>query len=298
MKNILLVLALFLLIPTCFIAAEIEAHVSVNMEQLNQEQQINVSSMQGDVESYLNSTQFTDIEWEGPAIPVDVAIFLTGGNGYKYSARVFISAKRYLYGSEGATVTVNFIDDKWSFEYARNAVFSYDPNRFHEFSSLLDFYMLLIIGMDADTYEDGSGYPIYEKAKNVVRLGSNANANGFETYSQPGDFTRYNLVNELTDPTYDPFKTLVFEYYVDGLDQMSVNKDEATAVIAEIISDMAEFKKNKLVRSSMFVSLWFATKYRELATLFEGYKDTQVFQDLIYLDPTNSSVYIEAQDAK
>ncbi len=297
MKTIFLLIVVALFLPNMLSAGEIEARVSVNMELLTQEQQINVSSMQGDVESYLNATQYTDIDWEGPAIPVDVSIFLTGGSNYKYSARIFISAKRYIYGSEGATVTANFIDDKWSFEYSRNAVFSYDPNRFHEFSSLLDYYMLLIIGIDADTYEDGSGYPIYERAKNIVRLGNAANGNGYETYSQPGDYTRYNLVNELTDPTYDAFKTLVFEYYVDGLDQMAVNKDEALGVIAEIIGDMAEFKKKKLVRSSMYVSLWFATKFNELATLFKGYSDEKVFNDLIYLDPTNGSVYLEAQES-
>ncbi len=293
--TIMMIFAMFCL-PVLLTAAEIDARVSVNMEQLTQEQQINVGSMQSDVETYLNSTQFTDIEWEGPAIPVDVAIFLTGGSNYKYSARVFISAKRFIYGSEGATVTMKFIDEKWSFEYARNAMFSYDPNRFHEFSSLLDFYMLLIIGIDSDTYEDGSGYSIYEKAKNIVRLGNAENANGYQTYSQPGDFTRYNLVNELTDPTYDPFKTLMFEYYVDGLDQMAVNKEEALGVLAEIISDMAEFKKQKLIRPSMLVSLWFASKFNELATIFKGYSDDQVFKDLIYLDPTNGSVYLEAQE--
>ncbi len=296
MKTIILLIIAVFCLPIITSADEIEAHVSVNMEQLTQEQQINVSSMQSDVESYLNSTQFTDIEWEGPAIPVDVLIFLTGGSNYKYSARIFISAKRYIYGSEGATVTMKFIDEKWSFEYARNAVFSYDPNRFHEFSSLLDYYMLLIIGLDSDTYEDGSGYTIYEKAKNIVRLGNAENADGYQTYSQPGDYTRYNFVNELTDPTFDTFKTLMFEYYVDGLDQMAVNKEESLGVLAEIISDMAEFKKQKLVRPSMLVSLWFASKYAELADMFKGYSDPQVFKDLIYLDPTNSSVYLEAQE--
>lgn len=296
MKTIIIMLFAAFCLPNLMTAGEIDAHVSVNMEMLTQEQQINVGSMQSDVESYLNSTQFTDIEWEGPAIPVDVAIFLTGGSNYRYSARVFISAKRYIYGSEGATVTIKFIDEKWSFEYARNAMFSYDPNRFHEFSSLLDYYMLLIIGIDSDTYEDGSGYPIYEKAKNIVRLGNAENADGYQTYAQPGDFTRYNLVNELTDPTFDTFKTLMFEYYVDGLDQMAVNKEEALDVMAEIIGDMAEFKRKKLIRPSMLVSLWFATKFNELATIFKGYPSDQVFKDLIYLDPTNGSVYLEAQE--
>ncbi|MFW5662348.1 MAG: DUF4835 family protein, partial [Bacteroidota bacterium] len=78
-KNITILLAVFL---TSFLIAEaneVEANVTVNMEQISQENRTNVMSLESDLEKYINSQTFTDLEWEGPPIPVEISIYLSGG---------------------------------------------------------------------------------------------------------------------------------------------------------------------------------------------------------------------------
>jgi hypothetical protein len=103
----------------------------------------------------------------------------------------------------------------------------------------------------------------------------------------------------LTDLKYEPFRKLIFSYNADGLDLMSKDKNKALEIIAYIISEMADFKRNKLSSSSALIQLFFQSKNRELADLFRGYiKDKQIYSDLIYLDPTNTSIYLDAKENK
>ena len=86
-----LCLAALILIPKLAAAQEIEARVQVNTEQIIPEDRINIQTMESDITTYLNTNRFTDKDWEGDRIPVDVNVVLKGGGG-KYSARLFISS--------------------------------------------------------------------------------------------------------------------------------------------------------------------------------------------------------------
>ena len=281
-------------------AQEIEAHVSVNMEQIPQEFRVSVNSIAGDIERYLNSQRFTSIEWEGPRIPVDLSIALTGGSRNVYSAQLFIASKRFIAGTEGGqSITLRLLDKTWSFEYNMGANHSYNPQRYDPFTTLLDFYMLLIIGFDLDTYNEFDGTLVYEKAKLLTAMASTYNADGWETISNPGEFTRYNFINELTSFRFDGFRKLITSYYVDGLDLMNKDREQALDNLAFVIQEMADFKRNKLVEQSIIIQAFFEAKSLELAETFKGYtKHPSVFKDLIYLDPTNTAVYDDTQKGK
>lgn len=275
-------------------AQEIEANINVSLEQIDQENRIYVTSMKSDLERYINNQRFTNIEWEGSRIPVDISIYLTGGYQGRFSARMFIASKRYLYGQEGgASITLRLVDEKWSFDYAMGASHSYNPRRFDKFISLLDYYLLLIIGFDMDTYGELDGTPIYEMSKEICRLGASYGASGYSTYSQPGEFTRYSLISELTDLRYEPLRILFFEYYVDGLDMIAENREEALIRLREVIDDIADFKKNKMVGPSVLLQAFFDAKAGELAASFKDYPDKTIYKTLMYLDPGNTMIYEE-----
>ncbi len=292
------ILAFFAMISFAF-AQEIECNVSVDLEQIAPENRVNVSTMENDVKNYINNQRFTDLNWEGKKIPVDINIYITGGSRNRYSAKLFIVSKRYIAGGEGTSVTLKLIDNDWSFDYAQNATLSYNPSRFNEFSSMLDFYMLTIIGYDMDTYGELDGTACYEKAKQVCQLGASAGVSGYQAYSDPGKLTRYSIVSELTDFRYEDFRKLIFSYFVDGLDQMDTKRDEAIKQLAGVIYDMSEFKKNKMVGQSVLVQAFFDAKSMEICSIFKGIKDyPDIFGQLMYLDPMKSSDYQAARDAK
>ncbi len=298
-KLFIILLGLIALSPSMkLLAQEIQAQVTINMDYVDPENRVYVSTMQRDVENYLNNNKFTKLEWEGPKIPVDVSIFLTGGNKGVYAGKLFIAAKRYVEGQEGgATVTLRAVDEKWAFPYSQGASLSFNIMRFDEFTSLLDFYILTIIGYDADTYGELEGSHIYDQAKQIIQMGAARGVDGYSTMITPGEYTKFSIINELTDIRYEDFRKLIYSFYVDGLDEMAKNKEKGLDNLAKVVADMAEFKEKKLSVPSALLQLFFDTKGRDLAGIFEGYKkDMNVFKNLIYLDPSNTRFYEESKN--
>lgn len=297
MKQVILLL--IFVINSNIKAQEIEASVSVDLQQINQELRINVQTMANDLQDYINNTKFTQLQWEGPKIPVDISIILSGGQGDRYSGRLILTSQTRLNGDDNIRTTVlKLMDAQWSFEYQRGAFFSYNPLRYDPFITLIDFYMNLAIGADMDTYEELAGTPMYEVARQLCLLGASNNGPGYKTNSQPGEFTRYNLVTEMVDLRFEDFRRLLFDFFYDGLELMITNKEDGLNNLVDIISDMADYKNDKLVGPSVFLQAFFDAKAKEIAAVLKGYKNEQVFKDLMFLDPSNSTLYQEAQNAE
>lgn len=301
MKLFAILITLLLLINWASFGQEIKADVTVNMEQLPFELRTNVSTMENDLESYINNQSFMKQQWEGEPIPVDINIFLSGGTGNIYSAKIFISSYRFLDGPNeepGRTVTIKLFDTEWKFQYSLGANLSYNDMRFDAFTSLIDFYMLLIIGFDLDTYGMAAGKPAFEKAKTIFQLGASVKALGYDTYTKQGEFNRFNLVNELTDLRYENLRTIIYKYYIQGLDVMGFDKEKALKNIEEVLAEMAEFKKSKMIGPSVLMQAFFDTKAQELGAIFNGYQNQDVFTYLMYLDPGNTIIYNDAKEGK
>jgi hypothetical protein len=301
LKKIIILFAIFFSILISEAESqEIEANVIVNMEQLTFEARSYVNSMEFDLENYINNQKFTDLNWDGPKIPVDINIFLSGGYNKQFSAQVVFVSRRVIRGTEeqGQSVELKLLDKLWSFQYQSGGMFSYNPTRFNEFSTLIDYYMLMIIGYDMDTFGELDGSKYLDQSKQIAHMAAAMNKNGYSTNYAPGELTRYSLISEMTDPRYDGFRKLIFAYYVDGLDLMSEKKEEALKNIENTIAQMAEFKRNKLSGPSVFLQVFFDSKSMELAQLFRGESERGVWDNLIYLDPTNTMMYQDAAKGK
>ncbi|MDC1068815.1 DUF4835 family protein [Candidatus Kapabacteria bacterium] len=298
MKSTLLAIIL-VCINTLLVSQEIDANVTIDDQALEQGMRINISSLAQDLEKYIDNTRFMDDDWEGEQIPVDLAIVLMGGNRNIYSARLLINSQRYVYNGDGEkSIVLKLIDNQWQFEYQRGAFHSYNHLRFNSFISLIDYYMLLVIGSDLDTYGDEASDDAYERARQICLLGASANSTGYETYNEPGEFTRYSHISQILDPRYNEWRELVATYYLDGIDYIKEDIVTAKSNLSIIISKMADFKANKLSGPSVVLQAFFQSNAKQIAQFFNGYENQQVFEDLYYLDPSNSMQYRKAQDGK
>lgn len=278
---------------------EIQIEVNINVEQLEFEARNYVSNMKRDIENYVNNQKFTQNDWEGPKIPVQMTIYLAGGSNNRYSAKMFLISTRPIDGpGERQSVNLKLFDNQWSFEYGLGANLTYNPLRFDAFTSLIDYYMLLIIGFDLDTWEELGGNSSFSEVRKIVELGISQNAEGFTSNSAPGDFTKFNLTSELSNMRFFDFRKLLFSYYVDGLDLMEKQKEQAMKNLKNFIYELALYKRDKLVESSVLMQLFFDTKAQEIASIFNGVHDDEVFQNLKYLDPSNSTLYDDAKAGK
>jgi hypothetical protein len=288
-----------ILLSISLYSQEIDANVTVDVQALDQEARINVATLGQDLESYIDNTVFIAENWEGEKIPVEVAVVLMGGSNNMFSGRLLLNSQRPIYNGNGdKAIVMQLIDNQWQFEYQRGAFHSYNHLRFNSFISLIDYYMLVLIGADLDTYGDEMANDAYERARQICLLGANAGAAGYETFNEPGEFTRYSHVSELLDPRYKEWRDLVASYYLDGIDYLIDEPETAKDNLRIIIGKMAVFKETKLSGPSVVLQAFFESNYMQIANLFKGYDDEQLFKDLQYLDPSNSTTYLEAKDAK
>lgn len=298
LKILTALLILLLTLLQDLFGQEIELTVNVSIDQLNFESRRFVSTMKQDIEQYVNNRRWLDNQWEDDKIPVEMNIVLAGGANQKFSARMFLISKRFIFGTDkGASVNLRLYEDKWSFEYMQNASLSHNPLRFDPLTSIIDYYMYLVLGFELDTYEELGGSKAFEMARRVVSLGASYNAPGFDTYSPFGEFTKHNLMSEIQNMRYDPIRKTWFAYYYDALDIMADSPEKGKLAMVSVINELYEFKKNKLSGPSVLLQLFFDTKAQELSEFFKGYNnpDAMIFEKLIYLDPGNSTIYREAK---
>jgi hypothetical protein len=294
MRSFFLLVALALGIVTSR-AQELDPTVTVNMDALTLDQRQDVLTMAETVKNYLRNNRYTDADWEGERIPVDVSIWISGRNGTKYTARLSVVSKRLINNVPGSgSGLLRVFDQDWTFEWTFNPTLVYQPLRYDPFTSVLDFYMMIAIGLDMDTYDDQGGTEMYKMAQNIAQSGNAQGVSQFSTNYQPGQFTRMSLITELMDMRYVGLRRLFFDYH-DAVELYAQNKEQGRAAVEAVIHDIAEFKRSRISNRSVLLQAFFDAKTLEIADIFRGYKGAQVWTDLRFLDPGNTQQYEAAR---
>ena len=279
-------------------AQELQATVNVNMQTLTQDQRQDMMTMARDVENYLNSNRYLNRDWEGERVPVDVTIYVNSRNGNRVSGRLSVVSKRLVNNVAGTgSGLLRVFDQDWVFEWSFSPTLVYQPLRYDPFTSVLDFYMLLAIGMDMDTYDDLAGTEAYKIAQQIAQNGNAQGISQFSTVYQPGQLTRMSLVTELMDMRFQPMRRLMYDYH-DAMDTYDTDKLKGLADLELVIRDLADFKKNKLSSRSVLMQVFFDAKSMELAGMFKGVKSPGLWADLRFLDPGNTQLYEAAQQGR
>ncbi|MFN4766626.1 MAG: DUF4835 family protein [Ignavibacteria bacterium] len=277
-------------------AQEIELQVNVDLQNISFDNRIDIQNLKQDIVNYINNQRYSEQEWDKPKVPVDIGITITsrGGNN-TYSGILTIMAYTVLENGS-RSILMRAMDKQWTFEYAPGNMMTFQANRFNALSSPIDFYMLMAIGMFLDTFGELDGTPYYEKAKVICRAGAGANATGYPVTPDPSVPSKLGLSTEASDLLYEEFRKLIFSYHFDGLETINKDKSQGLQLLATIIEQMSQFKKSKVTMRSQFMESFFNSKFQELADLFKGYQDPEVFNNLSQLDPANSSVYQSAKE--
>jgi hypothetical protein len=169
--------------------------------------------------------------------------------------------------------------------------------RYETFTSVVDFYVLLAIGMDMDTYDDLGGQFVYERAKQIAGLGNAAGIKSFSTNYQPGEFTRMAMITELTDPRYNGLRRLVYDYHV-ATDEYTIDPVKGRTEIAAVVHDIADYKQSSISNRSVILQMFFDAKSGEIAEIFKGQKDSPIWNDLRFLDAGNTQLYEKSRSGE
>ncbi len=286
-------LIIFLLAASIATAQELNCKVEVNYESLPVNNRELLSDFQGVIESYLNSTRFTNDDW-AQKIDCTFSIFFTGASSdVDYSAQIVIVSQRPIFNSQKNTPILTINDGQWTFKYQRGQALYSNLTTFDPLTSFLDFYALIIIGMDMDTFENFGGTEYYKKALDIANMGAISSSNtGWQSSSAV--YSRLGLIGDILNEKYAAFRSSVFDYHQYGLDSYSKNPKLAQEYMVELINILWEMYTKTGSINSVYVRTFFDAKNGEIVDYLRTYPDPEIFNKLKKIDPPHSSKYDSA----
>lgn len=290
MKYTLLIILLF---GSVLSAQELNCKVEVNYESLPVNNRELLTDFAGIIEGYLNSTRFTNEDW-AQKIDCTFSIFFTGASSdVDYSAQIVIVSQRPVYNSPKNSSMLTINDGQWSFKFQRGQALYANQTTFDPLTSFLDFYALIIIGMDMDTFENFGGTVYFKRALDIANLGATSSANtGWLPSSAV--YNRLGLIGDILNEKYAAFRGAVFDYHQYGLDSYSKNAKLAQEYMVQLINVLWEMYQKSGSINSVYVRTFFDAKNGEIVDYLRSYPDPEIFNKLKKIDPPHSAKYDSA----
>ena len=294
MKLTSVLVALFivrLFTPSAALSQEVECTVHVNYEAVGSTNQDLLQDFESDIFTYINGYRWGPDQLD-EKIQFTIDIFISGISGdNKYLAQAFIGSKRKIFGSGQSSAVVRVFDESWEFTYVRNRPIEHNFYSFSDLASFIDFYVLLVIGYDYDTYENLLGTPFFQKAADVANLGRNSGKRGWQETSS-GTYNRVRLIDEILNAKFAPVRTASYTYHFGGLDSVHFDPQHGYGNMLKAIEAIGNVRRQADPRNQI-IKAFFDTKYLEIAEQFLNYPDRTVYMTFAKIDPGHQTTYEE-----
>ena len=252
-----------------------------------------LDELRGQVRDYLNRRPWTeDVYGPDEQIECDVQITVRQAVSLtRFDADVVVSARRPVYGTAQRTTLFSVSDEEWEFDYTRGQALVYDPNRYNSLTSVLDFYANLILGYDYDSFSELGGTEYFRRARQTAELGrATLGAKGWGG-DRNEDRSRYTLIQEVLDPTFEPLRRAGFTYHYRVLDHFLVEPEaswaEAVGVLGELHELFLLFNRRRYA-----TDVFYGAKADEIvALLVDSPQRNEAYALLSEMDPARISVY-------
>jgi hypothetical protein len=245
------------------------------------------------IREFVNNTRWTTETFaDNEKIECSMTINLSEMTSVEdFGGSIQITSARPVFNSSYKTAVFNFRDEDFKIKYQRNApmIFSIDQHR-SNLTSILAFYVYMIIAYDYDTFSPEGGTKYFNKAQQIVNNAQSAVEPGWKAFE--GDRNRYWLVDNALQPVFKPLRQAFYKYHRQGFDMLYNNITEGRKVIMQAIDLIQQVAKQRI--ASMNVQIFFSTKVDELVELFKG--ATPEEQQKAYalfksIDPGNATKY-------
>lgn len=284
----------FLCLSGQVLAQEIKANVTLDKSQLTGATGINyVDDIKSVIERYINEHKWTNDtyrEEERIVMNIQVTLLAIDANS-NFESALIVTAERPIYNSTSQSILFQLTEPSWKFNYTPNRTLLNDPLQFDEFATMLDYYVLLALGYDGDSFAELGGSPFFRRAQNIVDVAATAGGAGWSS-STSTLRNRFFLISRLNDPNYDRFRRAYYQYHRRGLDVFIDNQNAARTNVMEALRSIYE---NKRQTTDTFVfDMFFNAKFRELAGIFgdaDQQQRIQAYQLLSQADPSHLTEY-------
>ena len=281
----------FLLICLVFqfsISQQFSSNVIVNSESLNQTNNSVFKNLEQSIIFFVDKNQWSNDNLKDfEKIKLNILITINKYEDGLFNADFEFQAFRPVLNSTYLTTIFKYVDKNIQFRFNEFDQILFSENQFQSnLSSLVAFYLNIVIGIDKDSYVYNSGEVYFNKSKNILNLANQNNSSGWSSSSSGGVLNKFWLIDNLSSPNSKEFKDFIFNYHSNGLDLMHNNLIEAKNNIITYLSYLKPLKRRS--PNSILLKILFDAKSDEINEIFLGGPEInteELVNDLNYLSP-------------
>lgn len=291
MKKIISLFFLFFIYTSGF-SQELLATVQVNSQQLGGSNQQAYKSLEKSLRDFINNTSWTGKKLQNfEKIKCGFALVISGKDGNRYQGSIVIQAVRPVFNTTYESPLLNLQDQRLSFEYVENENLIFNERQFSgkNLTDIISFYVYMILGYDADSFQAMGGSPWFSKAQQIAQNSQNRNYDGWNTINEPR--SRSILINEIMNPNWSQLRSTIYTYHRAGMDNL-FNQDQTAAkkVIFDALMQLKMYENS--FQQSYFFNLFMDGKSDEIFNIFNSGNNGGIIlndlkQTMIILSPKN-----------
>ena len=283
---------LYLFIVAYAGAQELNCNIQINSDQISGSNKSVFNTLQKSVSDFVNNRRWTEMSYSNAEkIECSMNIIVKSVEQDVFTAEIQVQSRRPVYNSSYFSTLFNFRDNYFSFEYKEFDQLEMNENTItSNLTAVLAYYAYIIIGYDQDSFSRLGGSPYFQAAERIVNAAQSSDLKGWKAFESPRN--RYALVNNLTDEAFKKYRNYFYEYHRLGLDEMSVNVDNARAKILAGLPLLRE--ANRARPSAIVITSFMDAKSDELVNIFSkgtANEKKQAVEILSDVQPTQSDKY-------
>lgn len=293
MKKLLWCIVLFL--PFVANAQDFNCRVQVIYPQIQVANTQRFKNLENSIREFINNRKWSSdkiqpnerIEW---SLTINVTEFDNASSSFKATAQ--IQSSRPVFNTGYNSVLLNQEDNNWQFEYIDFQAMNFVEGTYTDnLTSLVAYYIFLVMGMDADSFKKEGGTEYYNRAYNVMLAAQQRNMPGWQV-TDAGNKNRYWLIENILNDRFKPVREAYYRYHIKGMDVMNKDIEEARL---EITASLQLLQKVwKIMPNSMLLKVWFNAKVNEIVNIYCKALTTdknKIIDILKEADPANANKY-------
>lgn len=287
---------LFVLLLAFFVSElhsqELDCRIQVNAQQIQGTDKSVFETMQKALFEFLNERNWTNHVYS-PEERVECSFLLNITKQHStddFEGTLQVTSNRPVFESGYSSPMLNLKDNKVRFRYAEGEVFEFSETSHNELTSLLVYYIYIVLGVDYDSFSPLGGTEYFTIAEKIVNTAQSSPYTGWKAFE--GRKNRYWLVENYLNKTYEPIRNYSYIYHRRGLDNMTKNVTDARTSIATEIKMLTPVHKQKA--NSYIMEMFFEAKADEIIKILKEAPPSEsmrAYNVLKEVNPGNANKY-------
>ena len=274
-------------------AQELLCNVRVNASQVQTSDRKVFQTMQTEIYEFVNNKTWTSANIENEeriecTFMINISKKISND---EYEGSIQLQSTRPIFGTSYKSTLFNYIDNDFRFKYLEYQSLEFsDATHMSNLTSVLAFYVNIILGLDFDTFSEDGGNEYFSVAQRIVTNAQNAREQGWKAFES--DKNRYWLAHDLLNSRYSDFHMAMYSYHRDGLDKLAEEPEDARFAITEALEGLKSIYRDN--PSAFVLKLFFDAKKDEIVNIYSGAfanEQARIIKTLVEIDPPNSTKY-------